>query len=372
MQNFHEAIIENLSVLDDCTKATIDLLPYALNENQIHTVSGSRIYQTLIGKYKGTRYEPVIEVLKNTEFIFSNSTMNMKRRLINDKGEIITVPNGTMGYYRVQKGMRYGTVGFNISAMMKSAEKHTKSDILSFRNTDLPLKSFKAVVVHELRHVFQSVLYANYYFSVRDDTYTDDPVEVDAAFMHHLVDYPPSEYSNVSAYVDAVMKSFAEYKKIKPDHKRYMHYYRKAASYYFEKTRSLAPDLLNQTRHQRLNAARKFITDPLIAAFEPYTKRDFDLRQIRGYDQNSRNFLLSSRVFAVASGLMSKNAKTIATNAPFIYLAAALFVRPGMETRTQKYLERVTKLPFENALDMSVFNGFDTSTIRNLIENKFG
>ncbi|MFA5489828.1 MAG: hypothetical protein WC284_11505 [Candidimonas sp.] len=97
--------------------------------------------------------------------------------------------------------------------------------------------SIQTTLVHELRHVMQRQTYPDYYHKwaekqTHSDTeynYSRDPIEIDAAFIHHLHD--ETNTSNIHEFVKSVMERFLKYKRLSK--KQLEHYKRQAAKYYY-------------------------------------------------------------------------------------------------------------------------------------------
>jgi len=139
-----------------------------------------------------------------------------------------------------------------------------KTEPRSLPTTEVKSKSVETTLVHELRHVMQRRQFGSFYHKMVGTQQTDaynyhtDPIEIDAAFLHHLHD---EEATNVKDFVDGVMSRFSNYKKLTP--RQYEHYKKKAASYFYAKQ---SPDQKGSTPKERLAAKKKARFDNAIKA----------------------------------------------------------------------------------------------------------
>lgn len=141
-------------------------------------------------------------------------------------------------------------------------------EIKPYSASDIRSKKIETVLVHELRHVMQRRQFGDFYHSqvgkMAADKYDyhSDPIEIDAAFLHHLHD---EEATNINDFVKGVMERFSKYKKLTP--KQYNHYKRKAAAYYYtsiapeEKPQTTPKERLEKMKKERLDTALQQIRD---------------------------------------------------------------------------------------------------------------
>lgn len=179
-------------------------------------------------------------------------------------------------------------------------------DKRAYRPSELQDKKVETTLVHELRHVMQRQQFGEYYHNKvhsqegDDYNYRTDPIEIDAAFLHHLHD---EEATNLKDFVNGVMDRFKKYKTLTD--KQYKHYRRKAAAYYYA---NISPDEKpTSTPKERLAAKRKkeFETMASIVRDTDVEKLG-DLRNV-GSNDNGK-FLINPNAFKSAVlGLIGGN-----------------------------------------------------------------
>jgi hypothetical protein len=206
-----ERTVDNINLLRDCVDLVITNLPRKFSKNKRYVKHGlTRGHAELVKKYAQSRYFGIIKK------IFPDLT-------IATRNETASANSTTLGSYTP------GLIILNVSGFMRSAEAVTLDEVLAHRNKQ---ESFKAVILHELRHLFQSYLYMEYYRSTIGRNYREDPTEIDAAWMHHLEDRPVDQFPDAVSYAKAVMSSFTEYKDLTPQWQT--HYFRKTVRYYID------------------------------------------------------------------------------------------------------------------------------------------
>jgi len=169
-----------------------------------------------------------------------------------------------------------------------------KAEPRSFSPAEIKSKSVETTLVHELRHVMQRRQFGNFYHKMVGKQQTDaynyhtDPIEIDAAFLHHLHD---EEATNAKDFVDGVMSRFSQYKKLTP--RQYEHYKKKAAAYFYAKQ---SPDQKGSTPKERLAAKKKQRFDNAMKALQDTDIESLgDLRNIGS--SNSGKFLINPNQF---------------------------------------------------------------------------
>lgn len=347
-----EKTTENMSVLRECLDVIIKALPRTFPTNQRTFIRGSELdgFYRLVKKYEGTAFETSFRsIVTRTIFDFDNTE---RFAGTGQAGAFVMFPGESI-------------LSVRISSLMGSSDEHSREDVLAKRLPDQAIQSFRAILLHELRHLFQSNLYSKFYNSSSGD-YKTMPIELDAAWSHHLEDHSPTGYPSVSAYVDAVMKSFASYKNLTPEQER--HYRRKTARYYFDETKKPTDDDMRLPLRDRLEKRRKPFRDWLIKVLNTPTDKH-DMRNLPGYDRDARNFFFPDRVLAGVRSIIVKDTKTTVRNAAFVYLSIALSAPPGTGPSIAKYLKTTLRLSLQDALDnVDVFpDGFDHSAIRHYI-----
>lgn len=369
----YERTTDNLGVLRDCADLITKNLPGVFKPDQIAFVPGYSLsgLRALVEKYKDTPYAEAVKSLSQHMFMFDNREAIEKSTVMGSytakPDQILKIdiapfmrPKRNDPAWRDERDAQ--------EAAIRQHGGLPLAMVLAKRNADLPIKTFRGILLHELRHLFQSFLYQNYFYADREgENYRVAPVEIDAAWTHHLEEYPTADYPSVSAFVDAVMASFATYKWLTPDQLR--HYRRKTARYYFDQHRGDQADHTTLSLADRKEARRKPVRDMILNALAPQ-KGDYDLRTLPGYDPDARMFFLPQRVFDAARHIVGKDAKTVAGNAPFLYLAIALMLPAEQAKAARNHLTKVNGISFEQALDISdafADRGFDTQAIKRFL-----
>jgi hypothetical protein len=206
-----------MQCLKDCLELVISNLPHSFESKSRFEIEGSdlRGLEQLERTYGPTKYAAAIAGFRKVTFVFDN------------RSEVMGL--SWIGFYQ---SLPHRIVGVRISALMDSSEHVSLEAVLAYRNLDVVIQRFRAILLHELRHVFQSFLYPTYYEKVANSNvdYRKDKTEIDASWMHHLEDYHPRDFQNVGRYVNEIMDSLAGYKNLTA--KERQHYFRKTARYY--------------------------------------------------------------------------------------------------------------------------------------------
>lgn len=223
--NLSESTTENMQVLKDCVNTIILAMPNIIpaESNKVVYISKSPAYKDLRAKYKNTKYEySVSELAELVVALFNTADI---------------VNKDSMGGFTTAPG--FPALILAISTFMRSADTVKKSDLLSRRLSDIhAVKTFKAIILHELRHFFQKNQYNHEYFTTKnkENDYNAQATEIDAAWLHHLEDYDPYNYVSASRYANAVMNSFYNYKELSD--RQLKHYRRKTINYYLQNTKT--------------------------------------------------------------------------------------------------------------------------------------
>jgi len=357
-----EGTFDNMAVLRDCVELLIRNLPYQFPANQTIWLAGVNLngLDAIINKYKGTPYETTINSIKLMAFAFRNTEA--------------LIQSGTVGAYRAKPDMM---VLINVSAFMRSAEAVRVEDVLRQYRAELPIKTFKAILLHELRHVFQSFSYEPYYYgrgNREDLLYKKSPVEIDAAWSHHLQDFDVTQYPDANSYTDAVMASFASYKSLTPP--QYDHYRRKTLRYYVEMIGRVGrqPDPLAQPAGQRLVANRTATRQWLSAAINQLGG-DIDLRNLPGYNPQATRFFFPQNAVRATAGMIAQDKTIKPEAAPIAFLVASLAITPDKGPEVIRHLRGVQKITPQQAIayaDNSFTGGWDTEAMKRQISSVFG
>jgi hypothetical protein len=300
--------MDNMQLLNDCVDLIIQKMPYQFEANQSYELRGWDLnIKPIAAKYPGN--EEFFRVLTHTNLIFGNKEYAINKTTL---GSFIAKP--------------VLILAFNLSGFMQSAQTLNRDALLTMRRDDLPIKTFRAIVLHELRHMMQSTSYEKYYYGKGNDqaetSYKTSPIEIDAAWNHHLQDFDPKQFPTGNAYADAVMASFANYKTLSPEWQN--HYRRKTIRYWMEATRQTQPDMLSLPTQQRLVVNRDQTKNWLVPALSQIGNSDYDLRQMAGYNPQSTRFLFPSNAIRSTAAMIGKDKQIQPESAPIAFFAASL------------------------------------------------
>lgn len=196
-------------------------------------------------------YGPIFEILcdyieRNIPIVFSNK----------DSGSL----KGAYSHAANVKSSKMDDVFIYVGTILGEIKPYAVNDVKS--------KKIETVLVHELRHVMQRRQFGDFYHKQVDKmaanqyNYHSDPIEIDAAFLHHLHD---EEATDIQSFVKGVMDRFTKYKKLTP--KQVEHYRRKAATYFYtsispkDKPQTTAKDRLASQKTERLENAMQQLRD---------------------------------------------------------------------------------------------------------------
>lgn len=354
-----EGTKDNIEVLRDCLNLILDDFPNIIPSQEIiiRHVSDMSGIGLLISKYKGTKYEAGIETFFNTVIKYIN-TSNSNRNVY---GSYSSSHNISSQLY------------VNISSFMGYVDSFKKQTLLNYRRDDLPVKTIKAILGHEIRHLFQSQLFTDHYYTTSNNAYDTKSIEVDAAWFHNLKDFDTSSYSSVSQYVFDVMDSFSKYKKLTT--KQYVHYRKKTAQHYFNET-SGNKDIPSFTSDagSRLKLKREK-TKAMILNKLAKVNSDFDMRELPNYGADFRMFFLPARIFKSVAATLSKTREELKTlPATPIFLTLAILLDDEELDLAARYIRSTYQLTIRNALekfDDYIPAVFDREAIRNFLIDKY-
>jgi hypothetical protein len=351
----NEKTIENMQVLRDCVDLIIDNLPWRFDADGNYNIFGESLRGlfALTKKYAGTRYANIIKSFTRHEFRFSNETYYKKNSAI---GSYMSQPRLTLTIY--------------VSAFMRSSSEVSLTDILQHKVSGAGIQTFRGILLHELRHLFQSQLYPKFYDKDgRKEDYNSMQIEIDAAWSHHLEDFSVAEYDNVRNYVLAVMSSFSRYKSLTPEQKQ--HYIKKTATYWTEMTTG---EKAGETSAERLRISREKFKKTLVYCLGNLSG-DFDLRQLPGYDPKKNMFLLPNRILKGSANSLSSGKPISASAAPLLFTALSVTLPDDLMKEAASYLKSVYGVTVTDALagieDMLSTAGFDGKAVRDYVQKAF-
>lgn len=343
--------VDDMAVLRDCVDVVVRSLPWKFEASATEMLPGHLLngITALVKKYAGTRYAEAVEAIKQHTFYFINDDVAHKMA----------------GMYFARPHMEFR---FYISVFLGEHRAVRSAELLAYRGTS-SLKTFRALLLHELRHMFQAYSYPTYFYSKREVPYRKAPVEIDAAWQHHLQDFDVEDYATAADYTRAVMQDFAAYKTLTPE--QIVHYRRKTAAYW-DQTRNAGRDPLTDSIQDRLQIRRRRVANQLLYKLGKI-KHDIDMRALPGYDPDASMFFLPERVVRSVSATISAD-KVVATNAaPLVFVTLAL-VRPDNVAEALRHLRAVQKITPADALahlDATFKGGWDTQALRRAIQDVF-
>lgn len=199
----NEATYENIKVLKEL--ANIIVNHTQIPQDNINTIYLSQIPQftQLYNQYINTKFKTAFQIMETTEIIF-----------IND-------PNYNDKYFG--KNTNYG--GYWSS---------TDNQIVIFLYNNITnTNNLIKVLIHELRHLFQTALYGDYANSIiaHKPKYESRPIELDATW-HDIIGNTIIEYyyGVPTEYADHILYDMKKIKSLSPKIEK--HYYRKTLKYY--------------------------------------------------------------------------------------------------------------------------------------------
>lgn len=234
-----------------------------------------------------------------------------------------------------------------------------------YTSSDLRNPKIENTLVHELRHVMQRRQFGKYYHAVADrgDNYRTDPIEIDAAFLHHLHDETATD---LRGFVYGVMDRFSKYKDLTA--KQYEHYKRKAAAYYYA---NVSPESSGKsTPQERLDKQRKEKWDAMIsqvtnADIEPL----HDLRNVGS--KKSGKFLINGNAFrsVVLSLMNGKEVTGVNLGLAVAFLGLMKKINPDLPARQIAGKLNLNLDQIADDLQNADLGGFDNKLFVNAVKS---
>lgn len=273
----------------------------------------------------------------------------------------------TAGAYGARSGHRGGTIVIFCKTLGSEGKPAADPKTLT-RMDNGSIRSVKSTLVHELRHFFQRELFPKYYEKRPDADYATDPIEIDAAWFHHLEDFDPTAYTTAAEYAAAVIRAFADYKSLTSYYRR--HYFRKAAKYWFERMRG-TPDAPPMSLKER-NAASKEAQAKAVANMFDSTATS--LRDaIPRYDPDAKMFFIRNQWGSALRSAITNQKPIGSSNEGIAYLLLALGSLPDKKL-ARAVLERLSGKTFEESMQTLPFKnhkGWDANAIEGFIRKRF-
>jgi ribosomal protein S18 acetylase RimI-like enzyme len=367
LSDLFESTTGNMEILKDISKLLIDKMPQKIFHDEIKRIWGDDLnLKPLREKYQEKKQIAFLNKIEKTRFVFSNH-----------KRDISTI----LGWYNVSQNELF----ICISAFMRSNETVELKDILAKENYLSPLKTFRGILLHELRHLFQAVDYSDYFHSSADRAkmgassgdYTSNPIELDAAWFHHLQDYDVEEYKHApNSYVKDVMKSFSGYKKL--NKKQLDHYRKKTGAYYVAVMKGESVDHLNLPPQERLKVKRKKVEQNILDILNRFEwDQDLNLREeIAGYDMEAGSFLLPMRRLASVRQVAGAE-KVSLSHKVFLFILLAIGFSESTDNAASinNLMKMVHKFTYQDAInnldEVLKSYSFDNESLKKLIREVF-
>ncbi|ASV44123.1 hypothetical protein PBI_SCTP2_108 [Salicola phage SCTP-2] len=271
----NESAKDDIEILINIADIIISKLPSRISKNDSISIS----YESLSNSYKippglPDKYKNYYDILLNeTSYYFSNYETDLDSPAVGEFKESAVLDNNIINVF--------------IPVLLGEAENISKDRLISFYNQNRSIKTFRSVLIHEMRHAIQNDEYKDYFNQSADENpYENDPVEIDAAWMHHLNDFDVNNYDNAQNYVNAVMKSFSNYKYLSKKQKE--HYRRKTVRYYYEHREDNKEHVDIETR--KMNKIYSYIENDKNEILKGFDALSKDLREY-GHPESQR-FLL--------------------------------------------------------------------------------
>jgi ribosomal protein S18 acetylase RimI-like enzyme len=368
LSDLFESTTGNMEILKDISKLLIDKMPQKIFHDEIKRIWGDDLnLKPLREKYqKNKQHLAFLNKIEITRFVFSNSEKHMST---------------TLGWYNVSQNELF----ICISAFMRSNETVELKNILAKEYSLSALKTFRGILLHELRHVFQAVDYTDYFHSSADRAkmgastgdYTSNPIELDAAWFHHLQDYDVEEYKHApNSYVKDVMKSFSGYKKLSK--KQLDHYKKKTGAYFVAVIKGESVDHLILTPQERLKVKRKKIEQHILDILNRFEwDQDMNLREeITGYDMEAGSFFLPMRRL-VSVRQVAGAEKVSLSHKVFLFILVAIGYSESVDNAASinNLMKMVHKFTYEDAInnldEVLKDYSFDNESFKRLIRDAF-
>lgn len=352
-----ERTLDNQQVAEAITGLIIDGMPsrFPADETITQHIGEASGYRALLRAYAGSPYEKAVAALQHHRIFWVNRTV-----FDHVGGAYVSAPHFCFE--------------FRISSFLQKAGDFTKQEVLSFRLSANPIKTFRALVLHEVRHLLQAYSYSSFFHSGErktNFTYSTSPVEIDAAWAHNLEDHPYTQYETAAEFVNTVMTSLAGYKTLTPAQVK--HYRAKTAAYWMAR-KSGKDDKYAMSLGDRLAARRKEFSTVILNRLNAMGSSDVDLRKLPGYSPDASRFLFPNSIFRNVAGGISKG-RIKSDVAPIVYLAIALAGVGDDAAMIGNYLRTTAGITVDDAMahsEAAFRGGFDIEALRNVIRQTFG
>lgn len=282
-----ESVNDDIAVLSKIADLVLSWLPSEIPADDSirfeRLPNSHTVVKSLLETVPESQHGLVLQLLTKTNYVFNNTKKHL---------------NATeVGVHITDNATRTTAIVVNVSTFIGGYDSISKEELLSTKLNDQPFKSIKSILIHEMRHGQQ---YHNYGGHPSSDTYSysTNPDEIDAAWLHHLSDYSVNDYNTAIDYVRSVMSSFDLYKKL--TNKQRKHYLKKTAAYWYEhhnpNVDKVSPtDKLRDTTEKQINTLIDEVNDSMtISGIN-------DLRTYDGYPQDASNFLIPYENFVTAT-----------------------------------------------------------------------
>lgn len=359
-----ESAKDDLYALSIFAEKLLDELPNVIKKDQtiiIHKAFADyqikKITSELDEKYK----EFINYINDHIEFNFLNSFMG----------------SGKLAGAYSPINRKDGLIYICIANFMESNEEKTKKEILSYYVPDKHIHTLKTVLIHEMRHALQYLNYPGYFIKSKNVTYETDPIELDAAWIHHLNDRNPENYNDIKEFVKNVMDSFAHYKQLTA--KQYEHYKRKTAKYFVDyKTIVKKQKSLEERKLEYL----KSIIEPIKKKLIEYSNDDRlgDLKELGSKDEKFFIFPTNSfrktlkKILDMDRQDIEKEKLNFEVSMMYLFLAMIYKIHKFNTKRVELFLSKVYHITSKDALEFIEHKGtgkFDKDFFIQLIKKAF-
>lgn len=363
---------DDLAALTKIADVVISSLPDTIGADSMFVIEGNHF--TKLDKKK-----LMTELPARYKYYVDHLLFNTKYTFVNKEDAVGDTAGGAH-----RRAFRHSEIIIVLSVMFGNADVKTRNEIATTKLTTGSMHSVRSVMVHEMRHAIQSEDYPKF-INKQDNSYGDgkeydygvDPLEIDAAWMHHLHDREVSDYPDSQTFVSDVMDAFARYKTLSD--KQHQHYWRKAAKYYHDVESGNVEQLdLRQRKDLRdkefLDSFKTDIMDSLVQHKDTLS----DLRNFT--DRELRNFILPVDAFTAATtkllSLETNKGDVVEKNICYVYgfLGMLSEVADIELSKVQQFVRKRHGIDWQYAVSYIEENGFgrfDKELFTSLIKNNF-
>lgn len=216
-----ESVAKNIRLVKMAIEMVIDCIDKNIPEDDVLYIRlSNEVLNKIFKKYNATTVEQTM--VKQMFGTIQHLYLDNRKQSMNTT---------TMGGVGRQPANKVSTVFINIAGLFGDYSEKTKDELLSFKGNK-SITNFKALLGHEIRHVFQNMDYADKLPDPNreDYDYNADPLEIDASFIESLLDNDIAHFTDINEFVTKVIESFRSKKEFGTKVEK--HYKRQAAKFF--------------------------------------------------------------------------------------------------------------------------------------------